>query len=69
MHVPCDACVPCSENVVFIFLVHPFDVGDTLLLNSRRHDVSPPRQPANPPAFTTCPVAATAATLLLSLLF
>ena len=37
--------VLCSENVVFIFLVHPFDVGDTLLLcttggGAARHDVS-----------------------------
>jgi hypothetical protein len=29
-----------SENVMFIFLVHPFDVGDTLLLDHVRHDVS-----------------------------
>jgi hypothetical protein len=28
-----------SENVMFIFLVHPFDVGDTLLLDHVRHDV------------------------------
>ena len=29
----------CSENVIFVFLVHPFDVGDTLLLNHIRHEV------------------------------
>lgn len=31
--LPCP-CPPCSENVIFIFLVHPFDVGDTLLLRT-----------------------------------
>lgn len=29
----------CSENVSFVFLVHPFDVGDMLLLNGARHEV------------------------------
>lgn len=43
--VPIGFPVLCSENVVFIFLVHPFDVGDTLLLcttggGAARHDVS-----------------------------
>lgn len=55
LHSPCSQAnaPPClqpaplrSENVTFIFLVHPFDVGDTLLLCTNgagevvRHDVS-----------------------------
>lgn len=30
-------CTPCS--VVFLFMVHPFDVGDTLLINGDTHKV------------------------------